>query len=495
MQLLILLLLWLIWRQKHLVMLNCDLTEPTGCKHGDPNILAGRVLERIKGTAAGLGFSRYELELVFGATSIPAAIIYADNAGNPDTSLTTGNHQVNAGTLGFVDIQQAVTGAGAGFLTSSNFEVRLHVIAVDNSRCDHTLGFQIAAARSYIKKVGAAYSHAYINPNEVLCRIPPPLPHAINPASVGGGVYVRGAANVYGCAAEKVAEVRVWEIPDSAFTFAQPANGTPSVTPAGGTKISEVIYTTDDQRNNNSLDGTSTWGDILTYEAGWTVREECVYFDLGLQICWTVPDIVEKTWGTPASGKYTLLLEVKDTAGNTYYDVQRVWVDNDNPTAHITSIGGLAACVDLRLSNFVGTTAEIRGVAWDPPIVGTDPQASPNDNFNDYGMGFQKNGGGGGGIAVATPGVRVPNTWPGPLPVAPAPGSDGVLANWDIVAALDAGINGPAPPGSPQLGRGERCAYVISLGVSDETLVGEGPSSHSAQHLYALNIINDLPEL
>src|SRR6266498_4109534 len=44
-------LIWLIWRQKHFVMLNCGLTQPTGCKHGDSTILSGRVLERIVGTA------------------------------------------------------------------------------------------------------------------------------------------------------------------------------------------------------------------------------------------------------------------------------------------------------------------------------------------------------------------------------------------------------------------------------------------------------------
>jgi len=63
--------------------LHGALTQPAACKHGDHAILAGRVLEPIIGTASGMGFSRYELELIYGTTSIPAAIIYADNAGNP----------------------------------------------------------------------------------------------------------------------------------------------------------------------------------------------------------------------------------------------------------------------------------------------------------------------------------------------------------------------------------------------------------------------------
>jgi hypothetical protein len=493
---LIALIIWLILRQRHLVFLNCDLTEPDGCKHGDPNLLAGYVLEPIVGTASGLGFSHYELEVVHGTTVIPAAVIYATNTGNPDTAATQGSFQVNNGTLGFVDIQQAVIGAGADFLTSSTFEVRLHVVALDNSRDTCTKTFEIAAARSFIKKVGAAWAHDVVNTNEMLCRVPAPAapdpgPHATDPASVGGSIYVRGAANAYGCAAEKVAEVHLWAIPDPTFSFAQPANGSPSVVPAGAVQISEVIYTTDAQRNNNKLDGVSSEGSILTYAPGWTVREECFYFDLGGQICINVPDIVEIGWPTGASGKYTLLLEVKDTVGNTYFDIQRVWVDNDNVTAQITSLGGLAPCVDLKLSDYVNMTAEIRGVAWDSPIVDTDPQIAPNENFGSYGLSFQKNGGASGPIPPAVSSTtRVPNVWPGPL----LPGTDGVLANWDIVNALDAASPTPTPgiPAAAKLARGERCAYVISLGVSDLTLVGEGANHHHQPHLYAINIINDL---
>ena len=489
---LIALLLWLIWRQKHFVSLNCNLTQPTGCKHGNPNILTGRVLEPIVGTASGIGFSRYVLELVYQSTSIPGAIIYADNAGNPDLGLTFGNHQVNNGTLGFVDIQQAVVGAGMGFLTSTNFEVRLRVVGIDSSRHDCVIAFQIASARAFIKKVGAAWAHAFTNANEILCRIPAPGlpspgPHAVNPASVGGNIYVRGAANAYGCAAEKISEVHIWAIPDPTFSFAQPANGTALAPPAGGVQISEVIYTDDFQRANNALDGISSDGDILTFAPGWTTREECTIADLFILWCWTVPDIVEIGWLTGATGKYTLLLAVKDTAGNTYYDIQRVWVDNDNVIAQITSIGGLGACLDLKLSTFKGTTCEIRGFAWDRAIRAVDPQAAPNDNFGGYSMSYQKNGGAGGAIAVATPGVRVPSVWAEVAPMA-----DGTLANWNIIADLDFGGPGPVPPGSAKLGRGERCAYVIGLSVSDTTLVGEGGVNHSMPHTYAINIINDL---
>jgi len=489
--LMIALLIYLICRQKHFVMLNCGVTAPTGCVHGDSTILSGHVLAKIIGTASGIGFSRYELELVYdGTTTIPAGIIYADAGGNPVPALTFGNHQVTNGTLGFVDIQQAVAGAGIGFLTSTNFEVRLHVVGIDGSRKNCQTSFQIASARAFIKKVGAAWAHNFVDPNETLCRIPAPaVPspglHPVNPASVGGSIYVRGSANSYGCAGEKISELHIWAIPDATFSFAQPNNGDPIVPPPGAVQISEVIYANDFQRNLNPLDLPSDEGAILTYAPGWTTRTECTW--IPPLICWDVPDIVQIGWPTGPTGKYTLLLAFKDTVGHTYFDIQRVWVDNTEVVNVISEIGGLNGCLDLRLSKFVGIKCEIRGFAWDRAIRDVDPQVAPNDNFAGYSMSFQKNGGGGGAIPVATPGVRVPNVWSDATPPA-----DGVLANWDVVGAVDFGAPGPVPVGSGQIGRGEHCAYIISLTGSDTTLVGEGGNNHGYTVNYAINIINDL---
>ena len=199
------------------------------------------------------------------------------------------------------------------------------------------------------------------------------------------------------------------------------------------------------------------------------------------------------------NGRYVILLEVRDRllpAGPFPGDFAAkdqvvVWIDNQFPTALITSIGGLGPCADLHLKDYLGTTAEIRGVAWDPPIDPTAPQQKPNDNFGSYSSSFQKDGNpiASGGIPAATPTTRVPNVWPGPL----APGADGTLADWDIVGALDGGP-GPLPVNSPKLARGERCAYVITLNVSDTTHVGDSGSNHVAPTaLYAINIINDIP--
>ena len=459
--LMILLLIYLIWRQKHFVMLKCDLTQPSGCRAGLK--IGGKTVIRIEGTASGLGFSHYELALYYNGSPVTGGIIYADSGGNPDATLTQGNNQVTAGTLGFVDVQQAINGAGVGIFDSADFEVRLRVVGIDQSTCNHTISFQLRIARAYIKKVGAAWAHAYTNANEMLCRVPAPAtpspgPHAVDPASIGGSVYVRGAASVRGCSNEQIAEVHIWAVPDDLHNFAKPANGTPLATasPSNNTYHSEVIFTTNDQRSANPLDLPSDEGAILTYDPGWFTREECFTIIIDpldptsdLEICLPpVPDLHETGWptATPSqptglpTGKYTLLLGVSDTAGHTFYDIQRVWVDNAGVVADITTIGGLTGCLDLRLSQFQGTTCEIRGLAWDRAIRAADPQAAPNNNFGGYSLSYQKNGVGGAlSITPATAG-RVPSDWSETTPA-----TDGVLADWDIVADIDNGAAAPGP--------------------------------------------------
>ena len=116
----------------------------------------------------------------------------------------------------------------------------------------------------------------------------------------------------------------------------------------------------------------------------------------------TAPKVQGTTWNSnPLNGRFVLLVEVRDapTGGGAAtvagVDQVAVWIDNRIPTAHIESIGGLAACGDLYLSHYKGTTADILGIAWDPPIDFSAPQIRPNDNFGSYGLSFQKNGGSG----------------------------------------------------------------------------------------------------
>jgi hypothetical protein len=202
---------------------------------------------------------------------------------------------------------------------------------------------------------------------------------------------------------------------------------------------------------------------------------------------------------TPLNGRFVVFLEVRDrpvamlTFPGTVAAVDQVvvWIDNQPIQGLIKSIGGITGCGDLHLKDYLETTAEILGIAWDPPIDPSATQQRPNDNFGSYSLTFQKNGNPAASGTIppaAPPGVRVPNVWP-TLP----PGVFGSLADWDIVSALDGG-SGPQPANSPKIPRGERCAYVVILDVSDTTHVGDSGANHSTGPiLYAINIINDIP--
>jgi len=198
----------------------------------------------------------------------------------------------------------------------------------------------------------------------------------------------------------------------------------------------------------------------------------------------------------PLNGRFVILNEVRDhqisppepfpgdVAGVDYVVV---WIDNREPICLIYSIGGLTGCGDLVLSTYLGTTAPVLGQAWDPPIDPTAAQQQPNDNFGQYSLTFQKDGDPLASGTIITSTNRVPSIWPGPL----LAGDLGMLANWDIVSALDGGT-GPLPPHSPKLLRGTRCAYLMTLVVTDTTHVGDSGDNHECIFYYAFEVINDL---
>lgn len=482
--LLVSLLIWLIWRQKHFVFLNCDLTEPTGCKHGDPNLLTGYVLEPIIGTAAGIGFSRYELEVLWnGTTTIADGVIYADVAGNPVTSLTTGNHQVNNDVLGFVDIQKVVLGAGTGILTSTDFEVRLRVIGIDNSSKPCAITFSLVSARAYIKFIGGGWAHDVTDVNEILRRADNIIAEEV---PVGGRISVRGAADAYGCNLEKISQYSLWIKADPTFSLTQPTNGSVYDPVAGGwTNITTVTYTTNAQHDFNTLDGMPN-PDYLTNQSVWGTRTICIYPDFMPPVCFPVPDLKEFKWnsdpsGPPTgSGKYSFLLKVEDTAANTYYDLQRAWIDNEVIRGKIDGIGVIGACEDIYILDLPGTVLPIEGYATDPLIDSGDTTMPTSDNFKEYKMWFQKQGAvgwvpldiplAGGSLPTLSDTSPVPDraTWSGG-PVDPPVGA---LAEWDL-GWLDAAINPQGLAADQLLAEGESCTYNLRLEVWDKTIVHE----------------------
>ena len=506
--LMIALLIYLICRQKHFVMLNCGVTQPAGCKHGNPTLLANHILEPITGTASGLGFSRYTIEIFWnGTTLVPNAVIYADGGGNPDTTLTFGNHQVTSGTLGFVDIQQAVIGAGIGILSSTNFEVRLHVFGIDGSRKDCSSSFQIKAAAAYIKRIGGAWAHDVSNPNELL-RLADNTVAA--ETAVGGSISVRGAANPYGCGAEVISEYSLWVQHDPTFSLAQPAIGSAYDPLANGwTNITTVVYTTNDQRTYNRLDGMPD-PDFLTNASVWGTRTIWAIIDTGILVHFDVPDLAEFYWPSPGapsgpSGKYSFLLKVIDTGGNTYYDVQRAWIDNETLRGKIQmlryhgSVADIPPCTDILINDGANAarSLDIRGFATDPLIVAGDSTQPTSDNFAGYTVHFRKQGAAS-EVAVLSSAAPVPNraTWSGGAGDPPT----GLLAVLDL-SWVDAGVGAPNDadgnpvPADNRLVRGTACTYDIILRANDLTIVSEGTNHHipTGEYTFPVKIINDLP--
>jgi hypothetical protein len=464
-------------------VLACDLTGPTDCVHGDRNILPPKVLERVTGTAAGTVFARYELEVRWNGTLlITNAVIYSDAGGNPDPAATQGTHQVVNGTLGFLDLQELSQQAGGGNLVdTTEFEVRLRVFgAAEEKICSRI--FAAAVGNVYIKSIGGATAAHVLPPDEPLTS----GGSVASVASVGGSVGVRGAADVFGCDHEKIERYRIWIQSDPTFTLPQPNDGD-AFAPAAWHNITDITYATDEQRSTNRLDGLPD-PELLT-RSGWGSQEVC-FTIFGSEVCFTVPYLIPSAWptkagvgGTPQTGKFSVLLEVIDSDGNTYYDIQRVWVDNEDVVAAITGIGGLMPCMDLYMKEKTPPhgfrTVDVEGTAWDALIVAGD-QNAPSENFDEYVLDFQKQG---------AAGWQPFETSSSPVPARPALVGVGVLKSWNL-RSLDRPSNPEGYPLDQLLNPNESCAYVVRLRVSDRTLVGDSSATHYDEKFFPVKIIN-----
>jgi hypothetical protein len=474
--------------------LICDITEPAPNSCAEAKFVvpcAPLIGVEIIGTAAGLSFDHYTLQYSWGGgTPLNDAVVYP-NCNRPPGQ-TSSNVPVFGGTLGYLDVTLLPAGvaeftvyvdvfdSGAGHIQcTQTFKLRTTAIEIQAAAKVNALvaedPFNLGSFTKLIKATN--------NPNP-----------AVPELSIGGAFSVDGSAYTVGC--DRIISQFVL-----VFFSVNPAVPVPAFPDAtGGTQLvptQPVPY--DDIPGHPWQSGcfpVITPNIILNGDlvATWATLN-CTF----LNINYTVPKVLPVPfWDSSLlNGRFVILLEVRDRAlpagafpGSVAgVDQVAVWIDNQVPIAQIKSIGGISGCGDLHLKDYVGTTAEILGVAWDPPIVGLVPPKKPDDNFGSYSMGFEKNGDplASGGIPPATPNTRVPNIWPGPLG-----GALGTLANWDIVAALDGGA-GPLPLHSPKLVRGDRCAYVVTLTVSDTTHVGDSGTVHTTGPvLYAINVINDI---
>lgn len=495
--LLVLLIIWLILRQRHVVMLRCRLTAPVGCVHGDASILPGKILEPVVGSAWGFGFSHYLLEVRDpGGDLLPGVVLYPDSGGNPDPAATQGNHAVNPGTLGWVDLAQAAADAGIDLLTSTTFTITLRVFGVDGSElsppCQTT--YQLSIYEAYIQRVSTPWSVNFADPDE-------PLRAGNNAASelatVGGNLHVRGAANVFGCGGEKIREYTLWAIPDPTFSEPQPPPLT-SVTPGvtwvqlthiefGPQTIDGNNFTADQVRALNELDGNPV-PDVLTNAWGVGLECHCVLFPTPVCSCVKVPRLWPKAVASHSAlgtGKFTFLLQVIDTLGNAFYDVQRVWVDNEPIEAAIEGIAGLAPCTDLYTKDAGGAfrTVDVEGTAWDELIVAGDLTQPTSDNFDRFELSFQKQGASG-EVPLVNSNL--------PVPARPNPVGVDVLGQWDL-QWLDAATNPQGLAADQLLAPGEACSYDLILRVWDKTVVNESTVHHSGKLTFPIKVINAQP--
>lgn len=454
---------------------------------------------QITGTAAGTDFNHYVLSYSWGGGSpVTDAVVYPDCSRPPVHA--SSSVAVTGGVLGYLDVTMLPPGETGFTIYLDVYDAAAGHLQVTRDFALRTTAVEITAAAKVNALVAEdAFLHQPLpSPPAATIKLikaandPNPL---VPELSIGGLFSVDGSAYIVGCSRLMTQYQLVnfslnSNLPVPAFAGA-----------AGGSKlIPDVVY--------GDNPATHPWqsGCFPVITPNIILNGDLVAV-WGSDTCpmpfpfppYVVPKVKGTLWNSyPFNGRFVVFLEVDDRALplGTYpgtlaaTDQVTVWIDNQIPIAKINSIGGIVGCGDLRLSDFRLSPAEMRGVAWDPPIDPTAPQKAPNDNFGSYSLAFQKDGDplAGGPIPPATPNTRVPNVWPGPL----LPTDEGTLALWDIVSALDNGNVAP-PLHSPKLQRGTRCAYVFLLSVTDTTHVGDS-GNHNAVGpvLYAINVINDL---
>jgi hypothetical protein len=464
----------------------------------------------ISGTAAGAAFASYALSYSLGGPTINTAVVYPDCTtppANPSSSTS-----VSGGILGYLNIDLLPP-------NTTQVTVYLDVYGSGGLHLQQSATYQFAIndiAITAVATVAAGLAKDPFNSAPTIVKL---LPNPGNPGfelSIGGAVSVTGSAYADGCGSQMT------QYQLAAFgpiVGAEPIPApTPSPTALGGSPIiTPVVYdgTAAHPWQSQCAFGPATPNVILNGDlvASWS-SETCVT-SLLPPVSYAIPQISSnENWTTPASGRYLVFLEVDEApiappgspqvaAGD---DQVVVWIDNYPVVAALNQIGNLIGCGDLYLSQYVGTTAVIKGVAWDYPIDINSAQMAPNDNFGAYSLSYQKAGGTpqpflasdytpNGAAAGTPPTARVPSLWQA---TAPNPATQaGILASWNIVAALDGGNppdpNNPCVAANPwQIPRGCHCAYVIQLTVNDNTWVGNGGDDHNATVLFPINVINDI---
>jgi hypothetical protein len=488
--------------------------SPPTCVGVGPTVACSLAGVTIAGRAYGPGFASYRIEYrsLSSPLWIQTGVVYPDcspASASPDHSTPRYNEPL-------------------AFLTNlepDEYEVRLTVNGTGGPLTRFTV-FSLHRAPVVIDKIGQIDTRVVGvhpgDPSELLKLVK--LNVTGPETSVGGSISVVGSADFYGCGREMIEYVLQYK--EAPCGLGASPQGTPTAPP-----VPAPACTPPPQQ-----DAPAPWmnikpqlpfGDIThpRWYYCWPFNRPNFVLNGKLNRIWltrscilslTLPGPVityhdvqkteESSWDTRAlNGRYTvrLLLRHQDIPHlgpiGELYDATTVWLDNRDILVKLTGLtvsGGadLDGCAQVKLSQFFGTTAEIKGRAWDPLILNNEPSwLKPNDNFDYYVVHFCKDGMGGyvtNGIMIADNTMRVPNV----LPILPPGNDEGVLANWDIINALDAGPKPDpyTPPPYPKLYRGEHCAYLIRLYARDKTYINDMGDIHDAEDFWPLCIVNDL---
>lgn len=488
--LLIAVLLWLIKVQKDL---KCQITSPATdeCVAEEIDTVAGIQFITVKGTAGGSVFGHYTLSI---SGPYPYSVTYPPGGGAVP---------VNNGLLGEIDTTA---------LDHGDYTITLTVFPVGaGSPKTCTVKFTLLKVAVYITRMAgvSALPSCFDETAELVSGM-----HVV---SVGGGFHLDGSAYVFECSGRKIEryELRYTRVVAPGPGPLQPATDAaiPADWPVGNQLHTPLVY-----------DPSKYWPWTEVGEIPANLINDWGTIHVGAPSPGGTdyPILAPTSWnsylatGSPGGGRYSVLLIVDDTAGHRYYDLQRSWLDNWPVVCQIvkfqkpgTTPGtwvDIPACTDILMS---WKKLRIIGLAWDALIDKDYAATAPNDNFDQYGLSYEKE------FVFTSDSIpiaatadhpllaatrRVPDTLtivPGPLPTA---ADADLLVEWDLTT-LDAGpspsgkCDAPLPAGSEnKLYRSCACTYTLSLGVSDKTVtesVGDYNLHHPGTSL-PIKIINDL---